>query len=126
MQTTESEPDEASLWITLSQVQGLGNAKIIQLLTKFGSPDNIFSASTSLLKEVVSDSVARNIKLGIQASAIQPTLDWLQKDNTHIVTLADNEYPKRLLQITKPPAVLYAIGDLLLKRRLRKDWMVIF
>lgn len=112
MQVPQSESDEVSLWIALSQVPGLGNAKIIQLLTKFGSPDNIFSASTSLLKEVVSDAIAKEIKLGIQTDVIQPSLDWLQKDNTHIVTLADNEYPKRLLQITHPPAVLYAIGDL--------------
>lgn len=112
MQLTGSESDEASLWIALNQIQGLGNAKIIQLLAKFGSPDNIFAANTSQLKEVVSDTTAKEIKLGIQADVIQPTLDWLQKDNTHVVTLADSEYPQRLLQITNPPAVLYAIGDL--------------
>ncbi|MFW5432427.1 MAG: DNA-processing protein DprA [Methylophilaceae bacterium] len=112
MQESQHESDEDASWIALSQIQGLGNTKIYQLLAKFGSPDKVFSASVSQLKEVVTDTVAKKIHQGIQTDAIQPTLDWLQKDNTHIVTLADSEYPQRLLQISHPPAILYAIGNL--------------
>jgi len=112
MQAIVSESDEASLWIALSQIQGLGNASLYQLLTKFGSPDKIFSISIKQLREVVSDAVALKINQGIDIDAIQPTLDWLQKENTHLVTLADIDYPQRLLQISNPPAILYAIGGL--------------
>ena len=111
MQEILSESDEAALWIALNQIQGLGNANIVQLLSKFGSPDKIFSASISQLKEVVSDALASRINQGIQTEEIQSTLDWLEKDNTHIVTLADTSYPQRLLQISNPPAILYAIGN---------------
>jgi DNA processing protein len=64
------------------------------------------------LREVVDADIARKIGQGVDVDAIAPTLDWLQKDNAHIVTLADNEYPQKLLEITNPPAVLYAIGNL--------------
>lgn len=112
MQSQPSESDEVSAWVALTQIQGLGHTKIYQLLKKFGSPNNVLSASTSQLKEIVSDSVAKKIHQGIQEEAGQTTLSWLEKDGNHIITLADDEYPQRLLEIADPPAVLYAIGDL--------------
>lgn len=99
-------------WLALNQTQGLGNAAFCQLLTKFGSPEGIYSASISQLREIVDEDTARKISQGIDADAIAPTLKWLQKDNAHIVTLADSEYPQKLLEISNPPAVLYAIGNL--------------
>ncbi len=112
MQAIAFESDDPNLWVALSQIQGLGNAKIYQLLTKFGTPDKVFNASINQLKEVVSSSIAQEIHLGVQTDVIKPTVNWLRKDNTHLVTIADNEYPQRLLQTTNPPAVLYAIGNL--------------
>ena len=99
-------------WLALNQTQGLGNAALCQLLTKFGSPEAIYSTSISQLREIVDEGTARKITQGIDADVIAPTLDWLQKDNAHIVTLADSEYPQKLLEISNPPAVLYAIGNL--------------
>ena len=45
------------LWIALNQIQGLGNASVCQLLTKFGSPDGVFSASISQLREIVDPAI---------------------------------------------------------------------
>jgi DNA processing protein len=112
MVTSKPESDDLQLWVALSQIPRLGNADICQLLTKFGSPEQIFSASLQQLKTVVSEEIATKISQGIVVETIQPTLDWLQKENTHLVTLADTTYPQSLLQISSPPAVLYAIGQL--------------
>jgi len=112
MKISQTESDEVNAWIALSQIKGLGSAGICQLLAKFGSPSNIFSASTHQLKAVVSESLAFTIGQGIETEAIQPTLDWLKKEHAHLVTLADTTYPQSLLQISNPPAVLYAIGHL--------------
>lgn len=71
-----------------------------------------FGLRSARLKEVVSAEIASMIKQGLDIGAIQPALDWLQKDNTHLVTLADKTYPQSLLQISNPPAVLYGIGHL--------------
>jgi DNA processing protein len=115
-QTMQASADiqnsDVAQWIALNQTPGLGNAVLCQLLTKFGTPEAIYSASNSQLREVVDAEIARKINQGIDVDAITPTLDWLKKDNAHIVTLADSEYPKKLLEINSPPAVLYAIGHL--------------
>jgi DNA processing protein len=102
---------DVALWIALNQTPGLGNAGVCQLLAKFGSPEAIFNASLSQLREVVLDDVAQKILKGPDTDAIAPTLTWLQKDNAHLITLADSAYPQALLEISNPPAVLYAIGN---------------
>ena len=116
-QSTENNLEELASsdinhWIALNQLPGLGNAGICQLLAKFGSPEAIFSASISQLREVVDEEIARKINHGVDIDAILPTLDWLKKDNAHVVTLADSTYPQKLLEISNPPVVLYAIGNL--------------
>ncbi len=108
----DRQHDEIAQWITLNQIPGLGNAALCQLLAKFGSPEDIFSASLSQLREVVDDEIAQKINKGVDIAAISSTLNWLKKDRTHLVTLADSAYPKQLLEINNPPAVLYAIGNL--------------
>ncbi len=112
MRAKPFEPEDVSAWVALTQIQGLGHTKIYQLLKTFGSPNKVFSANTHQLKEVVTESIAKKIQQGIHTEASQKTLSWLEKDNTHIITLADTEYPQRLLEIADPPAVLYAIGNL--------------
>ena len=104
--------DSINAWIALHQTHGLGNAAFCQLLSKFGSPAAIYSASNKQLREVVDADVASKINAGINTDAIAPTLNWLKKDHAHVVTLADDTYPKKLLEISNPPAVLYAIGNL--------------
>lgn len=106
------ESSDVAQWLALNQTSGLGNASLCQLLTKFGSPEAIYSASLSQLRDVVDDEIAQKIKQGVDIDAIKPILDWLQKDNAHVITLADSAYPQRLLEINNPPAVLYAIGNL--------------
>ncbi len=108
----DRQHNEIAPWITLNQIPGLGNATLCQLLAKFGSSDAIFSASISQLREIVDDEIAQKISQGVDIDAISSTLDWLKKDHAHLVTLADNAYPKQLLEISNPPAVLYAIGNL--------------
>ncbi len=111
-QNVEVVLNDITLWISLNLIQGLGNAGVCQLLAKFGSPDAIFSAGISQLREIVDVDIAQKIHKGVDIDAITPTLNWLKKDNAHIVTFADSAYPKQLLEISNPPAVLYAIGNL--------------
>ena len=110
-QGSENTLHDLKLWLALNQIPGLGNAGICQLLAKFGSPDAIFSASISQLREIVDVEIARKINHGVDIETITPTLEWLKKDNAHVVTLADSTYPQKLLEISNPPVVLYAIGN---------------
>ena len=103
---------DLALWLTLNQISGLGNAAFCLLLTKFGTPEGIFSAKLNQLREVVNDEIAHKISKGVAVDAIAPTLKWLEKDNVHLVTLADSTYPQKLLEVSNPPALLFAIGNL--------------
>lgn len=105
---------EKALWISLNNIYGLGSQAFFQLLKTFGSPAAIYAASHAQLKEVVTEKIASEIKNGIDDDALNDTLNWLAKDNNHLVTLADSSYPKALLEISDPPPLLYAKGNLAL------------
>jgi DNA processing protein len=110
---------DASLkaWLALSLTRGLGGESARRLLKEFGSPDAVFAATTSSLSSVVKTDLAAEIGRGISEDAIKPALVWLEDDNNHIVTLADDDYPQTLLNIPDPPLLLYVKGRLDLLNR---------
>ena len=105
---------EKSLWISLGSIHGIGSQTFCQLLKTFGSPSQIYAASYAQLKEVVSDSIAAAIIQGTDAVKLNDSMQWLSQTHNHLVTLADSEYPKSLLEIADPPPFLYAKGNLAL------------
>jgi DNA processing protein len=105
------QPDkDIENWLALSLVPGLGDESCRKLLLAFGEPQKIFSATHSELSRVVPGKVARIISEGVDRSAILPALKWLEEDCNHLVTLADEDYPRLLLQISDPPPLLYVKG----------------
>lgn len=109
---TSQDNAEAALWICLQQIQGLGGQGICRLLQHFGSPENIFEASHKALNQIVSEAVSSLIKQGPNLEDAALGLQWLEKENNHLITLADEHYPQALLEIPDPPPILYAKGDL--------------
>lgn len=105
------EPDVAQ-WVALSLIDGVGSATLCQLLSQFGTPANVFAASRSQLRHIVSDNITAAICAGVDEATIAPTLEWLSQPGNHLITLADSIYPKALLEIANPPALLYAKGQL--------------
>lgn len=104
---------ELALWVALCGIHGLGSQGICQLLRTFGSPEAVFDASPLQLEQVVPGEVAVQIRAGPDNAAIETALEWLrQSDRNHLITLADPEYPRALLEIADPPPLLYAKGEL--------------
>ena len=105
------QPDkDIENWLALSLVPGLGDDSCRKLLMAFGEPQKIFSATHSELSRVVPGKIARIISQGVDQNAILPALKWLEEDCNHLVTLADEDYPRLLLQISDPPPLLYVKG----------------
>ena len=104
-------------WLALSLIHGLGGEGARCLLKEFGSPEAIFAAPVGLLKSIIKADVVAEIGKGINADALASTLNWLQDDNNHVVTLADSAYPQALLNIPDPPLLLYVKGRLDLLNR---------
>jgi DNA processing protein len=93
-------------------VHGLGAQGFCKLLHAFGSPEQIYAASFSQLRTVVSEAVAKEIMAGADIDKASPTLAWLSQPNNHLITLADAHYPQALLEISDSPPILYAKGNL--------------
>lgn len=102
---------ELSLWVALSQIHGLGGESYRRLLQAFGEPAQIFAAGYPALEKVVRAPVARLISTGPDLEALTPTLKWLEDPLNHVVTLADADYPRALLEVPDPPPLLYVKGQ---------------
>jgi DNA processing protein len=103
---------ELASWLTLSQIPGLGNESLRQLLQAFGSPSVILSTPAAALKQIVRPAVANAIAKDPIEGALAPVSIWLEDPSNHIITLADAEYPQALLNIPDPPLILYVKGRL--------------
>jgi len=103
--------DDAALWVGLSLIPGLGSQTLCALLSRFGSPEQIYASSYQDLRTAVPEKIASGIANGPDSIAVAPALAWLASDNNHLVTLADTHYPKALLEIPDPPPLLYLKGQ---------------
>jgi DNA processing protein len=110
---TQSGIQGLAQWIRLEQTPGVGPETARKLLLAFGLPDNIFSASWSALHKIVSERVAHAL-LAPPSDELKArtdkTLAWAEQATNRVLTLADAEYPKALLDIPDPPLILYAKG----------------
>lgn len=105
-------PQDCVYWLRMHEIQGLGRQTTYQLLKAFGSAEAIFAASHANLRKVVSDDIANQIKAETVSDQIKITLEWLAEPNNHLITLADEDYPRLLLETSDPPPVLFAKGQL--------------
>jgi DNA processing protein len=103
---------ELASWLTLSQIPGLGNESLRQLLQAFGSPSAILSTPAATLKQIVRPAVANAIVKDPIEGALTAVSIWLDDPSNRIITLADAEYPQALLNIPDPPLILYVKGRL--------------
>lgn len=101
---------DALYWIGLSLIPGLGAETYRRLLVAFGNPQQIYATSAGDLRQVVDVKIASLIADGPDETALDPSLQWLSQPGNALVTLADESYPKSLLEIPDPPPLLYVKG----------------
>ncbi len=113
-------PDpELAAWLRLTLAPGLGGQTLRKLLSEFGLPSHALGAGRAALARAVGETLAGRI-LATEDAAVATALRWADAPGHAIVTLADREYPPRLLEIADPPALLYVDGrtDLLARASL--------
>ena len=110
--------EELTAWLRLSLTDGVGNDAAQRLLTHFGSPEAVFEQPASALREVVSSAQADALlepplTLEMQLALTQ---HWLAQSHAAceraVWCLGDAQYPAALLQLSDPPLMLYAQGQL--------------
>jgi len=109
-----NDPNRVLKWLALKHVNGIGNLLFKRLIDTFGSPENVFNAPESQLYRVdgITKELGRRIYHHKISEGIYKDLELAEKYNISLLTMADDNYPKLLLQIPDPPPVLYVYGTL--------------
>jgi len=106
-------PDaDIEAWIDLSLAPGLRAKPLRDLLARFGLPRNVLAAPTSSIARVVGTELAASIASRDRAPAVEKALLWIDQPDRALITLADDAYPRPLLEISDPPPLLYLRGKL--------------
>jgi DNA processing protein len=106
-----------SSWLRLTLTPGLGAASIRELLKQFGLPENVLARPREELAQVAPRASVSAIDSEEVSRCVDAALDWARKPGHALITLADREYPKLLLEIPDPPPLLYANGGIELLNR---------
>ncbi|MBC8285217.1 MAG: DNA-protecting protein DprA [Nitrospinae bacterium] len=107
--------DALKYWLALNMVVGVGRTIFHRLVKVFGSPENVFSARVSDLRQVhgIGDKVATAISGFEVDRVVDREIGLSEKEGIRILTLVDDEYPELLNSIYDPPPVLYVKGKTL-------------
>ncbi len=115
-----SADEDLAYWLRLEQTPGVGAETARKLLSVFGLPQSIFSADFAALHSHVPERIARAL-IALPSddvrAQIDKTLAWAAQAGNRVLTLADADYPRPLLDIADPPLLLYAKGRLELLAR---------
>jgi DNA processing protein len=117
LSTVTGAAEDLPDWLRLAAVPGLGPERQRSLLAAFGLPRQIFGAGRSALTAVVGHELADAVLAPPPDGQIERTLAWAAEAGSHVLTLADEAYPRTLLDIADPPVLLYAKGDPALLQR---------
>ena len=96
-------------WLRLCLSPGVGSATMRRLLAAFSLPENIFAQDLATLAAVVSPKQALALRNEPRdfAAACAALAAWLDPTQRWVLTLADADYPRSLLEMVDPPAMLY-------------------
>ena len=101
----------------LLEIEGLGPAKILNLISKFHSPKNVFVKGLSSLSktELISTILSKRIiskskRIKDVREKLERELESLNKHKFRLITYFDKEYPEILKNIYFPPILLYLNG----------------
>src|SRR3954470_12938376 len=97
-------------WLQLTLTPGIGGAALREMLRQFGLPQNIIGRNPSALSKCVAQEALERMASGEVQRAVSHALEWLSRPGHSVITLADPSFPRALLEISDPPAVIYAIG----------------
>jgi DNA processing protein len=101
---------ELAAWLRLTLVPGLGGQGLRKLLSEFGLPSRVLGASRAALVRALGDALAARVHSAESAAGVDVALAWAAQPGNTIITLADAEYPRGLLEIPDPPTLLYVRG----------------
>ena len=105
-----AERSDLAAWLRLTLTPGLGGEGQRRLLETFGLPQAVFAASRPSLAECLGPKLADTLLAHDSDAEVEVALAWSSQAGNRILTLADNDYPRQLLETADPPCLLYVKG----------------
>ena len=100
-------------YIILNKLPYIGPITCQKLLQHFdGNILEIFKQTELQLQKIVTKKVAYSISHWQKNINLNAEYSYAKKTNTHIITLVDEQYPKKLKEIYDPPLCLYIRGNI--------------
>lgn len=98
-------------WLALHLVPGLGARNALKLIRTFGSPERVFHASLTELRDCgLREAIAESIHSGTGFEDADAEQNKVEQAGAEIISIHDARYPERLKEIFDPPILLYARG----------------
>jgi DNA processing protein len=101
-------------WIALSRIPGMTSNRFSLLINYFHSPHNIFKATLDDLRSVdgLNEKIIPPIieKRDYLLRLAEKDMDYVMRNQIHVMTFQDTDFPDLLKNINSCPAVLYVKG----------------
>ena len=101
-------------WLALKSVPGIGNLLFKRLVERFKTPESVFQATSSDLRQV--NGMTERLMTIRQYRIpdwIDAELDLADRKGYRIIAFSDPDYPALLREIPDPPPYLYVCGDII-------------
>ncbi len=108
MKLTQEQRD----WLCLAMTPGVGTARFIRLLARFGRPERVLRASVEELADIVGKNLAARILQHAQVNDLDLQESRMNDLEVALCTMDDPAYPPQLAEIYDPPLLLYVRGEL--------------
>ncbi len=105
------ECDETRFWLALHRTPGIGTRGCRKLLSDYGSPSNIFHATSEQLRAAGIRAQSIDALANPDWEAVDRDLAWLAEPGNRLLSCLDPGYPQLLKEIPDPPALLFVHGD---------------
>lgn len=97
--------------IALSLLSGLGPIKTKLLLKHYGSAENVFSENNISGTDDLNPKIKEKIFDGSALKRADEEIEFIEKNHIQVHFIGDTNYPKRLLECSDAPIVLYSKGN---------------
>lgn len=100
-------------WVGFSKVKGIGAARTRLLLDHFGDLSSAWNATGEQMRDAGLSPKIIQAFLEVRKNIdLDRELDHILRSEIRILTIEDNEYPKKLLSIEFPPPAIYVKGKI--------------
>ncbi|MFV0522061.1 MAG: DNA-processing protein DprA [Mangrovibacterium sp.] len=104
---------ELAQLIALNRVRGVGGQTIRNLISVFGSTDEIFKANINLLlkKDGIGKKLAEKLSFQLNLDIGKRELDFIRQKDLRIHSWYDPDFPRRLKNCADSPVLLFSKGS---------------